>query len=256
MKGIIMTESAQTKLAPMTTSVAKQLVPVYDKPMVYYSLAVFLLAGITEILIIVKPKYLFHYQSLLSNGQHLGITISYAVQAEQTSLEESIVLAEEFIDHEPVAMLQGMSLLYSTSFSEKIAASLTANKGALLFVKEDAVHSSPLAVYDEKATTLARHVLATKDTTLHELYAAKHALQIVTMNQAMLTFDLSAPAGVLRASQFIETVQQQYGCYVACLEEIAFTLGYITEKQLLKLAHNMENSAYKTYLLGVLTRSS
>ncbi|MCF8565016.1 glucose-1-phosphate thymidylyltransferase RfbA [Alicyclobacillus tolerans] len=290
MKGIILAGGSGTRLYPITKSISKQLVPVYDKPMIYYPLSILMLAGITEILIISTPRDLPLFQELLQDGGHYGLDISYAVQTHPNGLAEAFIIGEEFIGNDSCALVLGDNLFYGQGLSKIVQEAARGANGARIFGyrvndpsaygviefdengKAISLEEKPrypksgyaipgLYFYDntvvEKAKTLvpsARGELEITD--LNRLYLEEDSLHVISMGRGMAWFDTGTHDNLLEASNFVATVQKRQGFYIACIEEIAYRMGYISKQQLLDLVGTLGKSGYGQYLLGLVDEES
>lgn len=285
MKGIILAGGAGTRLHPITKSISKQILPVYDKPMIYYPLAVLMLAGIREILIISTPQDLHLYQTLLDDGSQLGLSISYTIQASPDGLAQAFLIGEDFIGGESVCLILGDNIFYGHGFSKTLQGAAQLKNGATVFgyyvndperygvvefdqegkvlslEEKPALPKSNYAVtglyfYGQdvvaKAKTLkpsARGELEITD--LNRLYLDENKLNIRIMGRGMAWLDTGTQESLLQASNYIHTIEQRQGLKISCIEEIAYQMGYIDKSRLLDLAEPMKNSTYGQYLLGI-----
>lgn len=285
MKGIILAGGSGTRLYPITKSISKQIIPVYDKPMIYYPLSVLMLAGIRDILIISTPKDISLYQDLLGNGTQLGINISYAVQPSPDGLAQAFIIGEEFIGNDNVCLVLGDNIFYGYSFGKILTDTAQLEDGAVVFgyyVKDPerygvvefddegnviSLEEKPkqpksnyavtgLYFYSNdvvaKAKTLkpsARGELEITD--LNCLFLKENRLKVELMGRGMAWLDTGTHDSLLQASNFIATIEQRQGLKVSCIEEIAFSNGYIDKDQLIKLAEPMKKNQYGEYLLNL-----
>lgn len=285
MKGIILAGGAGTRLYPITKSISKQIVPIYDKPMIYYPLSVLLLAGIREILIISTPKDLPLYIDLFGDGSQLGISIEYAEQASPDGLAQAFLIGEDFIANDNVCLILGDNIFYGYNFGGILLNSAELSSGAKIFgyyvqdperygvVEFDSDNNalsleekpeSPksnyaitgLYFYDntvvQKAKSLkpsARGELEITD--LNRLYLEEDKLQVQLLGRGMAWLDTGTHDSLLQASNFIATIEQRQGLKVSCIEEIAFLRGYISREQLIELAKPLMNNQYGQYLLRI-----
>lgn len=283
MKGIILAGGAGTRLYPITRSISKQIIPVYDKPMIYYPLSVLMLSGIREILIISTPTDIRLYQELLDDGSHLGLSISYKVQPSPDGLAQAFILGEEFIGSDNVCMILGDNIFYGYNFSSILKEAADIKDGAMVFgyyvndpdrygvVEFDNVGkvisieekpSEPKSNYAvtglyfytndvvEKAKNLkpsARGELEITD--LNRLYLEENRLSVKLLGRGFAWLDTGTHDSLLQASNFIATIEQRQGLKVSCLEEIAFKKGYINREELIKLAEPLKKNQYGQYLL-------
>lgn len=285
MKGIILAGGAGTRLYPITKSISKQIVPIYDKPMIYYPLSVLMLAGLKEILIISTPQDLHLYEDLFGDGNQFGLQLSYAEQPSPDGLAQAFIIGEEFIDGSPACLILGDNIFYGYNFSQMLQEASQLSMGATVFgyfvndperygvaefdkdgkvlsleEKPDKPKSNyavtGLYFYDntvvEKAKSLkpsARGELEITD--LNKLYLEQDQLQVKIMGRGMAWLDTGTHDSLLQASNFISTIEQRQGLKVACLEEIAYNKGYIDKKQLLELAKPLEKNQYGQYLMSI-----
>ncbi|MFN8207151.1 MAG: glucose-1-phosphate thymidylyltransferase RfbA [Bacteroidales bacterium] len=285
MKGIILAGGSGTRLYPITKSISKQIIPVYDKPMIYYPLSVLMLAGIREILIISTPKDLHLYEDLLGNGEHLGIHLSYAKQPSPDGLAQAFIIGADFIGEEPVCLVLGDNIFYGHGFGGVLLETADLQDGAVVFgyfvndaqrygvvefdrfgkalslEEKPAKPKSNYAVTGlyfysndvvKKASTLkpsARGELEITD--LNRLYLEEGRLTVKLLGRGMAWLDTGTHESLLQASNFIYTIEQRQGLKVSCLEEIAYKRGFIDKKQLLKLATDLQSSQYGKYLLDL-----
>lgn len=285
MKGIILAGGLGTRLYPLTLSLSKQLLPVYDKPMIYYSLSVFMIAGIKDILIITNPEYLKLYQNLLGNGSDLGISLSYKIQEKPSGLPEAFLIGEDFIGEDSCSLILGDNIFYSASLSTLLKESTSLREGAINFAfhvknpkdygvvefdKEGSILSleekpllpksnyalTGLYFYDntviEKVKTLKPSARGeTEIIELNSLYLKENKLAVKILGRGASWFDAGSHDSLLEASQFIQSIENRQGFKIACLEEIAFSQGWINKNQLEKLAQKYNND-YGFYLRNLL----
>ena len=285
MKGIILAGGAGTRLYPLTKSISKQIIPVYDKPMIYYPLSVLMLAGIREILIISTPEDIHLYEDLLGDGQQLGLNLSYQIQPSPDGLAQAFLIGEEFIGSDPVCMILGDNIFYGHGFGKVLLDTAKLEDGAVVFgyyvtdperygvVDFDAqgkaltIEEKPaqprsnyavtgLYFYSndviEKARSLkpsARGELEITD--LNRLYLKEGRLQVRIMGRGMAWLDTGTHESLLQASNYIYTIEERQGLKVSCIEEIAFKRGYIDKEQLIKLAEPLRKNQYGQYLLNI-----
>ncbi len=285
MKGIILAGGSGTRLYPITKSISKQIVPIYDKPMIYYPLSVLLLAGINEILIISTPKDLHLYRDLLEDGSQLGIKLKYAEQPSPDGLAQAFLIGEDFIGGDNVCLILGDNIFYGYNFGGLLLDSSELVSGAKVFgyyvqdperygvVEFDADHKaisleekpeSPksnyavtgLYFYDNTVVEKAKRLKPSKRgeleiTDLNRLYLEEDKLQVQLLGRGMAWLDTGTHDSLLQASNFIATIEQRQGLKVSCIEEIAFIRGFIDREQLLELAKPLKNSQYGQYLFQV-----
>lgn len=285
MKGIILAGGAGTRLYPITISISKQIVPVYDKPMIYYPLSVLMMAGIREILIISTPKDISLYQNLFRDGSHLGLQISYAVQPSPDGLAQAFIIGEKFIGSDEVCMILGDNIFYGYGFRQMLKEAATLKEGALVFgyyvkdperygvaefdetgkvisIEEKPKHPKSnfaitgLYFYDntviEKAKSLKPSLRGELEITdLNKLYLNENKLKVKLLGRGIAWLDTGTHETLLQASNFIATIELRQGLKVACIEEIAYREGFIDEKQLFSLASVYKNNPYGEYLIDV-----
>lgn len=287
MKGIVLAGGLGTRLYPLTEVLSKQLLPVYDKPMVYYPLSVLLLAGIREVAVISTPRDLPLYRDLLGNGDYFGFDLTYIVQEKPAGLAQAFILAEKFIGDDSVALILGDNIFYGATFTQILmdaqshlkgatvfgyrvpdperygVAEIDATTGAVLSLEEKPVHPrSNLAVTGlyfyrpgvaDRAKQLkpsARGELEITD--LNATYLHDGSLSLVQLPRGMAWLDTGTPESLLQASNFIHTVEVRQGLQVACLEEIAYSRGYITAQTLRKRIEHLGKGPYSQYLSSLL----
>ena len=285
MKGIILAGGKGTRLYPMTIPVSKQLLPLYDKPMIYYPLSVLLIAGIKDILVISTPDSIDLYQNLLGDGKRLGINISYKVQDKPRGLADAFILGEEFIGNDNVCLVLGDNVFYGYGLTEILENACKLKKGALVFgypvsnpkdfgvVEFDdkfnviSLEEKPknpksnyavpgLYFYDNSVVEIAKNVKPSSRgeieiTSINNEYLRRKQLKVEIMCRGMAWLDTGTPSNMLRASSFIETVEKTQGLYIACLEEIVWRKGYITDNQLMELGNELKQTEYGKYLLSL-----
>jgi len=282
MKGIILAGGAGTRLYPLTKSLSKQMLPLYDKPMVYYPLSVLMLAGIREVLVISTPRDLPLYEDLLGDGSRIGMQFSYREQAEPRGLADAFIVGEDFIADEPVALILGDNVFFGQRLTEILLSAAALEKGAMIFgyyvkdptsfgvVEVDAsgkaisLEEKParprshyavpgLYFYDGQVTQMARSLAPSargelEITDLNREYMKKGELRVELFGRGMAWLDTGTYEGMLEASNFVRTIQKRQGFYIACIEEIAFRLGYIDAGKLAELARGLKNTPYGSYL--------
>ena len=285
MKGIVLAGGSGTRLYPITKAVSKQLLPIYDKPMIYYPLSVLMLAGIRNILIISTPNDIPRYKELLGDGSDLGVSFSYEVQDEPKGLADAFIVGEDYIGDDTVAMVLGDNIFHGHRFSEILERAASLDEGAIIFgyyvrdpkafgvVEFDddgnviSVVEKPddpksnyvvpgLYFYDNKVIEIAKNVEPSdrgeiEITSVNEAYLNKKQLKVELLGRGMAWLDTGTHQGLLEASNFVEVVQKRQGFYIACLEEIAFRNGWIDAEAVLKLAKTHEKTDYGTYLTGL-----
>lgn len=286
MKGIILAGGSGTRLYPVTRSISKQLIPIYDKPMIYYPLSVLMLAGIREILIISTPEDTPRFKDLFGTGEQIGISFSYAVQPSPDGLAQAFIIGEEFIGDDPVCLILGDNIFFGYQFSKSLKPAAELNSGAIVFgyyvndperygvvefkengevldlVEKPEHPKSHYAVtglyfYDntvvEKAKSLKPSPRGELEITdLNKLYLEEGSLKVNLMGRGMAWLDTGTHKSLMDASNFISTIEQRQGLKVACIEEIAFRKGYINAEQLYELAKPLSKNQYGEYLLNLL----
>ena len=282
MKGIILAGGAGTRLHPITKATSKQLLPVYDKPMIYYPLSTLMLAGVQDILIITTPDDQAAFKRLLGDGADWGLRLSYEVQPSPDGLAQALIIGEEFIAGERCALILGDNLFYGHGLPELLRAAATERSGAVIFgshvtdperygvVEFDdqqravSIEEKPrkpksnyavtgLYFYDETACERAKTVMPSargelEITTLNEMYLNDDALNVRLLGRGFAWLDTGTHDSLLQASQFVQTVEARQGLKIGCVEEVAFRMGYIDRDQLFTLATALEKSGYGVYL--------
>ena len=284
MKGIILAGGSGTRLYPITQSVSKQALPIYDKPMIYYPMSVLMLAGIKDILIISTPRDLPMFKELFGNGNHLGLNIEYAVQEQPNGLAEAFIIGEDFIGNDKVALVLGDNIFYGYGFSERLQNAVEREEatifgyhvvdpqafGVVEFDKDFNVLSieekpevpkSNYAVpglyfYDNDVVEIAKNVEPSERgeleiTAVNNEYLRRGKLKVELFGRGMAWLDTGTHKGLLEASNYVEAVQTRQGLYIACLEEIAYRKGYIDKEQLLDLAKPLMKTDYGRYLVKI-----
>lgn len=288
MKGIILAGGSGTRLYPLTKAVSKQIMPVYDKPMIYYPLSTLMLGGIREVLIISTPRDLPVFRELLGDGSQLGMRFSYAVQEEPRGLADAFIIGAEFIGKDPVALVLGDNIFYGQSFSsvlKRVVERTENNPGATIFgyyvrdpreygvVEFDAdgkaisIEEKPdkpksnyavpgLYFYDNDVVEIAKNVKPSargeiEITTVNNEYLNRGTLQVETMGRGFAWLDTGSHDALLDASDFVGAFQKRQGLYISCIEEIAYKRGFIDKAQLVKLSEPLMKTAYGKYLVEV-----
>ena len=285
MKGIVLAGGSGTRLYPITKAVSKQLLPLYDKPMIYYPISVLMLAGIKEILIISTPRDLPMYKDLLGDGSSLGIKFEYAIQDHPNGLAEAFIIGEDFIGDDKVALILGDNIFHGHGLTGILEHATNLEEGAVIFgyytnnpeafgvvefdddwnvlsVEEKPEHPKSnyivpgLYFYDNDVIEIAKNVKPSargevEITSVNEEYLNRGKLKVELLGRGMAWLDTGTHAGLLDAANFIETVQKRQCLYIACLEEIAFNKGYISKEQLLKTADELKKTDYGQYLFDL-----
>ena len=286
MKGIILAGGSGLRLYPMTQVMSKQLLPVYDKPMIYYPLSILMLAGIREILVISTPQGTPRFQGLLGNGSQFGLDISYAVQNAPEGLAQAFLIGEEFTGGGPCSLILGDNIFYGSDLQPKLLRAAGRSAGATIFayavsdperygvVEIDAderavsLEEKPndpksryavtgLYFYDSEVCTLAKSLSPSargelEITDLNQIYLERGELTVEVLGRGTAWLDTGTQGSLLAASNFVETIEERQGFKVCCPEEIAFHMGYISDAELRQLAEPLASSGYGDYLLGLL----
>lgn len=284
-KGIILAGGSGTRLYPLTKTISKHLLPIYDKPLIYYPLSVLMLAGIREILIISTPRDLPLYEELFGDGSQLGLKFSYAIQESPRGLADAFIVGEEFIGSDSVALILGDNIFYGQHFSEILKKATARTEGATIFgyyvrdprsfgvvefndqgkaisIEEKPVHPRShyavpgLYFYDNDVVAIAKSLTPSargeiEITDVNKTYLEKGTLHVELFGRGMAWLDSGTHDSLLEAAQFIETIQKRQGLFVACIEEIAYQHGYIDRTRLLDLARCLEKTEYGQYLVNL-----
>lgn len=285
MKGIVLAGGSGTRLYPITKGVSKQLLPIYDKPMIYYPLSVLMLAGIRDILLISTPEDIGGYQRLLGDGTDLGIRLTYAVQPKPEGLAQAFIIGEEFIGNDRVCLVLGDNIFYGQGFSPKLKEAVARDKGATVFgyqVKDPerfgvvafdsqmravSIEEKPkepksnyavtgLYFYDNDVVQMAKAVKPSdrgelEITSINQAYLERGDLRVERLGRGFAWLDTGTHESLLEAGQFVQTIEKRQGFKVACLEEIAFINGWLQREDILRIGQSMSKNEYGQYLLSL-----
>ncbi|WP_107923636.1 glucose-1-phosphate thymidylyltransferase RfbA [Lysinibacillus parviboronicapiens] len=285
MKGIILAGGSGTRLYPLTKSISKQILPIYDKPMIYYPLSVLMFAGVKDILIISTPQDLSMFQKLLGDGKEIGLSLQYAIQQHPNGLAEAFIIGEEFIGDDSVALILGDNIFFGQGFPAILQKVANRERGATVFgyrVKDPerfgviefdseqrvlSIEEKPqkpksnfaatgLYFYDNDVIEIAKSIKPSSRgeleiTDINKVYLQREKLQVELLGRGFAWLDTGTHESLLEASVFIETVEKRQGFKVACLEEIAYRMGYISKEQLIALAQPLLKNEYGQYLLDI-----
>lgn len=288
MKGIVLAGGSGTRLYPITKSISKQIIPIYDKPMIYYPLSVLMLAGIREILIISTPKDIHLYQDLLEDGNQLGLKLEYAIQPSPDGLAQAFIIGEKFIGDDSACLVLGDNIFYGYNFSSILEDAAALKDGAIVFGyyvndperygvaefddtgKVLSIEEKPLEPKSNYAVTglyfysndVIQKALSLNPskrgeleiTDLNRLYLEEGRLNMKLLGRGFAWLDTGTHESLMQASNFIHTIEERQGLKVSCIEEIAFLKGYITKEQLLKLAEPLKKNQYGEYLIKLANR--
>ena len=289
MKGIILAGGKGTRLYPMTKAVSKQLLPIYDKPLIYYPLSMLLLAGIREVLIISTPDDLPNYEKLLGTGERIGVKFTYKVQDTPRGLADAFILGEEFIGDDNVCLILGDNVFYGQNMSRVLWNAREREVGATIFgypvhdarsfgvvefdkdhkvisIEEKPEHPKSnyavpgLYFYDNRVVEIAKNVKPSargeiEITAINNAYLEMGELHVELLGRGMAWLDTGTPEGMLKAAEFVQVVQDRQGFYISCIEEIAFRRGFINARQLLTLGEELKMTEYGQYLIDIATEA-
>lgn len=288
MKGIILAGGTGSRLYPITVGVSKQLLPVYDKPMIYYPLSVLMLAGIRDILIISTPQDLPRFKDMLGNGDNMGVKFSYQVQEKPEGIAQAFILAEKFIGNDSVSLILGDNIYYGQGFSEKLKKAVERKSGATVFgynvsdperfgVVEFDEHKKAISIeekpdspksnwavtglyfYDNDVVEIAKNIKPSargelEITDINKAYLERGDLNVGLLGRGFAWLDTGTQDSLLEASHFVQTVEKRQGFKIACPEEIAFRKGWLSKKELLEAGERLKKSPYGIYLLEIVNR--
>ncbi len=286
MKGIILAGGNGTRLYPITKAVSKQLLPIYDKPMIYYPLSVLLLAGIKDILIISTPQAIDDYKNLLGDGTRLGISIDYKIQKEPKGIAEAFIIGEDFIGNDNVCLILGDNVFYGQNLTAVLNNAIKNNEGATVFgypVKDPkafgvvefddnrkviSIEEKPqnpksryavpgLYFYDNNVIDIAKSIAPSERgeleiTAVNNAYLEKGKLNVKLFGRGIAWLDTGTPSGMLKASEYVEAVQTRQGFYISCIEEIAWRRGFISDEQLLGIGNELKITEYGQYIIDLI----